>query len=73
MGSMRRPKRPATPKRNAAPPSGGRRWAVYRIGKPQKFVGFISDAPDEATARRLAIDAYQVPENWRGHLIAYRE
>jgi hypothetical protein len=70
---MRQPKRPAIKPAAKRVPPNSRRWAVYRIGKPQKLVGFIPDAPDEATARRLAIDAYQVPENWRGHLIAYRE
>jgi hypothetical protein len=70
---MRQPKRPAIKPAAKRVPPNSRRWAVYRIGKPQKFVGFVPDTPDEATARRLAILEYRVPDRWHGHLIAYRK
>ena len=46
-------------------------WAVYK-GAPEKFMGFIYDAPDEQTAIARAIVKYQVPPNERGRLLARR-
>jgi hypothetical protein len=35
-----------------------------------KFVAFIDDAPDKATAIVRVIEAYDIPENLRGRLMA---
>jgi hypothetical protein len=47
-------------------------WAAYIEGTPEKFLGFIYDAPDEQTAIARAIVKYQVPPNERGRLMAQR-